>query len=580
MCKIITKEEKINPCRCPECFLIPSITMYEEENKIKLKFICPNNHEFNEDFESLHKKSKIDIENIQCKICNNKKSNNKFYLCNECSNFFCKKCKNEHTKKNNHLCINITKCDSRCKKHNKDLLGYCQEHKKNYCNYCLNSNSHDFKKFNFIFDEEMNKYLQIIKKHENKINENKQKLNSIVKKFEELIKIIKNIIKTSYINQSIEIDFQKEIINTYKLMKDQKNLNYQIIENVRNVMKIPIKTELNKNVKKIIKKNDILYENFITEIKYELDITKEKEKFKDFKIENMNIFKTLTNNQRDIWLLSPLIDGRFAAGDSYSNLIIYNKQFNPDLIIKNNLGNLITFTQLKNKNIACSFITDFTLKIIKINDNNECEDVQIIKNAHDERITKIIELKNENLITFSWDETFKIWKSTNNKYEKIYEFKDINKLSDGLEIKDNEIVYALNTNPQSLVFFDLKKKEKIQTLNNLNLCTNSLCRIIKLNNEQIVVAGTKKIYLVDCKNYSISYEIKSERNDCVLKLSNDLFLTGDENGTIKQFRVKNKQFIKESSFEEAHDNSIWSIIFFNNVIISGGFGSNEIKIWK
>ena len=58
------------------------------------------------------------------------------------------------------------------------------------------------------------------------------------------------------------------------------------------------------------------------------------------------------------------------------------------------------FTQLKNKNIACSFNGDYTLKKIKINDNNEYEDIQIIKKAHNNSISKIIELKNENIITF------------------------------------------------------------------------------------------------------------------------------------------------------------------------------------
>ena len=57
-------------------------------------------------------------------------------------------------------------------------------------------------------------------------------------------------------------------------------------------------------------------------------------------------------------------------------------------------------------------------------------------------IRKIIELKNENLITFSYDYSFKIWKinNNNNEYEKIDEFKNRNELSDGLEIKDNEII--------------------------------------------------------------------------------------------------------------------------------------------
>ena len=574
------KEAKINPCRCPKCFLIPSIKIYEEDNKLKLNFICPNNHEFNELFESLYNKSKIDIENIQCKICNNKKLKNKFYLCNECNNFYCKKCKKEHNKEKNHLCININKCDSVCKIHNKDLLGYCEEHKKNYCNYCTD-NQHDFKRYKFIYDEEMNNYLNIIKKYEDKIKNNNQKLNLFAKKIEDLLETIKNLIKNSQINESIEINFQKEIINTYKYMKEQKNLNYQIIENVRNIMKMPIKTELNKNIMNIINKNEILIENFIDEIKLELGILKENEKFKNFKIENMENLTTLNNNQRDIFSLVKLNDERFAAGDSFSNLIIYNKEtFKPDLIIKNNLGNLFTFTQLKNKNLACSFDKNNTLKIIKIKNNNEYKDIQIIKNAHNERITKIIELKNKNIITFSWDCSFKIWKLNNNKYNKINEFKDINQLSDGLEYKYNEILYALNTNPQSLVFYNLKKSEKITTLNNLNLSINSLCRIIKLNNDQIVVAGYNKIYLVDINNYVILNKINSNRNDSIIKISHDLFLIGEENGTISQFRVKNKQINKESYIKEAHDNSIWSIIYLNDMIISGGFGSNLIKIWK
>ena len=225
-------EKRLIPCRCPECFLIPSITMYEDENKLKLNFICPNNHEFNEDYESLYKKSKIDFDNIECKICNNKKLKNKFYLCCKCNNFYCKKCKYEHIKENNdHLCININKYDSRCKIHNKDLIGYCNEHKMNYCDYCPKKN-HQFNKHKFIYEEEMNEYLQMINNYEKSIDNNNQELKSFVNKLEELLKTIKDLIKTSHINKSLEINFQKELINTYKYMKDEKNLNYQIIENV------------------------------------------------------------------------------------------------------------------------------------------------------------------------------------------------------------------------------------------------------------------------------------------------------------------------------------------------------------
>ena len=173
--------------------------------------------------------------------------------------------------------------------------------------------------------------------------------------------------------------------------------------------------------------------------------------------------------------------------------------------IKNN------FTQLKNKNIACSFYSNNTIKIIKIKNNNY-EDIQIINYAHNYWINKIIELKNENLITFSYDCSFKIWKlNNNNEYEKIDEFKDSNWLCDGLEIKDNKIIlYAVDTNPRSLVFYNLIKKEKIKTLNNLQLYISYLIRISKINDNEVIVAGNKKVYLIDINNYLILYEINSD----------------------------------------------------------------------
>ena len=418
----------------------------------------------------------------------------------------------------------------------------------------------------------------------NKNNNNNQELNSFVKKIEELLKTIKNMIKTSQNNQSIEINFQKELIKTYKYMKEQKNLNYQIIENVRNIMKLPIKIELNQNINNIIQKNNILYDNLINEIKYELGIINKIDfDFKNFKIENANNIKTLNNNKGSIYCLNILEDGRLAAGDSYSNLIIYNKTtFNPEILIENNLSTLYNFTQLKNKNIACSFESESTLKIIKIKNKDEYENIQIIKNAHNNSINKIIELKNENIITFSDDFSFKIWKLNNNKYEIIDEFKDTNEISDGLEIKDNEIIlYALKSKPQCLVFFNLNKKEKIQVLHNLNLRISRLYRIIKLNNNEVVIAGFKKVYLIDINNYMILDQINSDdKNFYILKLSNNLFLIGDGNGNINQYRIENKKLIKESSKIKSHGDCIYSMTLLNDMIFSGGFNSKEIKIWK
>ena len=119
-------------------------------------------------------------------------------------------------------------------------------------------------------------------------------------------------------------------------MKNQKNLNYQIIENVRNIMKLNIKTQMNNNIKNIIDKNDILFDEFIKGIKIELGIIKQIDNFQNFKFENMNHFKSLNDNKGAIWCLKTLEDGRLAAGDSNSNLIIYNKETFEPKIKQNN----------------------------------------------------------------------------------------------------------------------------------------------------------------------------------------------------------------------------------------------------
>ena len=151
-----------------------------------------------------------------------------------------------------------------------------------------------------------------------------------------------------------------------------------------------------------------------------------------------------------------------------------------------------------------------------------------------------------------------------------------------LKIIEIILLYELNAKPKSLVFYDLNKNKKIKTLNNLNLTIASAGeRITKINNDEIAIAGYKKVYLIDINNYSILNEIDSDCcNYCILKLSNNLFLIGDENGTISQFKIINKKINKESFKIKSHENQIYSMTIMNDMIISGGSLSNEIKIWK
>ena len=116
----------------------------------------------------------------------------------------------------------------------------------------------------------------------------------------------------------------------------------------------------------------------------------------------------------------------------------------------------------------------------------------------------------------------------------------------------------------------------------MKLCISDVgYRIIKLNDDKVAVVGYKKAYLIDINKYEILNEINCDDcNFCILKLSDKLFLTGDEKGTITQHKTENKKLFKESSKYKAHENDILSMTLINNIIISGLKNSNDIKFWK
>ena len=83
-------------------------------------------------------------------------------------------------------------------------------------------------------------------------------------------------------------------------------------------------------------------------------------------------------------------------------------------------------------------------------------------------------------------------------------------------------------------------------------------------------------------NYQIIDQINYDYcNRSILKLSNNLFLTGDSNGTSTQYKIENKKLFKESYKNNSHDNNwIFAMTILNDMIISGCTSNNEIKIWK
>ena len=83
--------------------------------------------------------------------------------------------------------------------------------------------------------EEVNNY-------ENKIKELKKNFETFKNYLEKLEKQLRmvneNAFKKTYLNNiEKEIDFIETILNIYKMKTKQNNLNYQIIQNVKNILK-------------------------------------------------------------------------------------------------------------------------------------------------------------------------------------------------------------------------------------------------------------------------------------------------------------------------------------------------------
>ena len=111
--------------------------------------------------------------------------------------------------------------------------------------------------------------------------------------------------------------------NNFELNLIKQNIKNKLNIQTNEINQLIITLKLNEN-------NKIIHENEENETNY----------FNNFKFENMNLITIIKCNQGYIRCLKKLDDGRLAAGDSNSNLIIYNKETFEPIIKQNNLDSL------------------------------------------------------------------------------------------------------------------------------------------------------------------------------------------------------------------------------------------------
>ena len=379
--------------RCPKCYLIPFISIDHSSKQPILQFKCLNNHEINKPLKELYFESKkYQINSIKCQNCEEENISKLFY-CIKCYGFYCEK--EIHSLKEGHdILIPVSKIDSSCfeKNHqNNNIIAYCKTHNKNICYFCKieEHKNHEIEELKYLKENEMDIIKNNIKNIEENYNLFSKEVNSFISYLKQLIEEITIEFNLFKENNELEIKLSKDLINIYELKKKEFNLNYQIIQNVKNISfngNINFEYNLN-NVNEIINNLFSQFNSYLIEIKNSNISQKySKIKKKKYMLENINSIESHNN-----WVTSvsvfPL--GNIVSVSKDQSIIIYDINFKISQKIENAHYDGISYVDIKDDNnfITCSF--DKSIKLWKKN-KDQFINYKTLSNAHNEAISKVI----------------------------------------------------------------------------------------------------------------------------------------------------------------------------------------------
>ena len=248
--------------RCSQCPLIPFITFElisnDKNNEIFVIEKCENGHinklSLNTFIES---NKKNNLNEVKCCKCKNIQKNQKipFSYCKICNLFFCNDCRSIHSWQHNLIISN--ELDSLCYNHVEKFIYYCDKCNRNLCTKCYREHKKKFQEHNVVLLGKMCLNENEISELKNKIIKEESNILSEKKIFENKIQELNDIIENlkNNFNKYLEmienkINVIKKFLSIYNNGRRQQNLNYEIIQNVRNLFNI------NLNV-------DFIFDNFI-----------------------------------------------------------------------------------------------------------------------------------------------------------------------------------------------------------------------------------------------------------------------------------------------------------------------------
>ena len=538
---------------CPKCNVnIPSLPFFVnpiESGSIEILINCKCGNKDRMPLEDYFN-FKISFKKINmCEECNNNNNNLNCLYCIECSKWICDDCRKnfDETEKDHNYSKYPVIFNELCDIHiNHEKLFYCKTCKEELCRKCTYSHQKNHKIINLIEYYNKVKELHSKKNIENRILEfnkkNEELKNKCLENFEK-IETEFEIFVNEFENDSKDINIEKEAF--LELYYKNILLNKQLNKFVRTLYDIFVASKDHPNYN-IIHNLEIC--SYINDNFPNLEI----ENQNNSKYYYLNMYKKIYKYFKENFLLS--IKSLLLMKEEKKYLDIYN------------INHLL---KLDEESILLTTYSNFYILNIKT------KKLSSMIEGHIKEITKIIKLKDENIVSGSNDGLIKIWNFNNSL-----------SLINSLSSHEDEIIELLELSDKNLlsvdkigkiVIWDINKFKQIQIfLMNcaiLNITEISLFeyfivsernffvfqnnkKIIKkcFNNTKIISALFLNSQLICCTDNNVIsiYEINPLKNIKTLSINNNIT-------TIKQFNDKyiygisvdyNLYFFKSENFEQ------------------------------
>ena len=103
-----------------------------------------------------------------------------------------------------------------------------------------------------------------------------------------------------------------------------------------------------------------------------------------------------------------------------------------------------------------------------------------------------------------------------------------------------------------------------------------------ITKDLLIIGGNNKISIINVNQYRVIREIEVPNSNYIFgycKINENMFLTGDNNGIIRQWKIEGDNLILISKKEKTHDNFVYALINIGDGHIASGSSDNLIKIW-